>query len=152
MDNKTKDGLIASGVVLGLLGLLYLIFKPKSTTNIINQLNPNDKGGLSNVDPYSLVDKYQKLKEIKKYVADQAGYDPNSDFNKNQVKFYAEHYPDMEWQPYWWPDANAYSTDNGINAWYAAIKQNKPTFSFYVDGIRKNYECTTKDGKWNGTF
>jgi hypothetical protein len=150
MDSKTKNGLIASGAVIGLIGVLYLLFR-KPPTYVTNTTVFGDKetGGGSSTDPYFMVDNNQKLKEIKQYVADQAGYDPNSDFNKMQTKYYKET-NNMEWQPYWWPDVYARTTQNGINAWYYAIQKKQPTFTFYVDQFRKNYECTTKDGKWTG--
>ena len=149
MDSKTKNGLIASGAIIGLLGILYLIFK-KPPTSVTNVFGDGKNGGGAGTDPYFMVDKYQKLKEIKKYVADQAGYDPNSEFNQKQIKYYAQANPDMQWEPYWWPDVYAANTENGINAWYYAIKNNQPKFTFYVNDFFKKYECTTKDGKWTG--
>jgi hypothetical protein len=149
MDSKTKNGLIASGTIIGLLGVLYLIFR-KAPTYVTNTTVYGDNGGGSGTDPFFMVDNDKKLKEIKKYVADQAGYDPNSQFNKMQVKFYAENYPGQEWEPYWWPDVYARTTQNGINAWYYAIQKKQPTFTFYVDQFRKKYEVSTKDGKWTG--
>jgi hypothetical protein len=147
MDSKTKNGLIASGAVIGLIGVLYLLFR-KPPTYVTNTTVFGDGG--NGTDPYFMVDNDKKLKEIKKYVADQAGYDPNSEFNQKMIKYYTQANPDMEWEPYWWPDINARSTQNGINAWYYAIQKKQPTFTFYVDQFRKKYKCTTKDGKWTG--
>jgi hypothetical protein len=146
MDNKTRDGLITSGVVIGLLGLLYFIFRKPNT---IIQINPYGGGGGGNSsDPYSLVDKYEKIKFIKNYVANQSGYDASNQINKDMAALYAA--KGLEWQPYWFPDSYAANTDNGINAWYAAIQKNEPTFTFYVDAFRKNYKVNTNDGSWAG--
>jgi|APCry1669188879_1035177.scaffolds.fasta_scaffold00419_7 hypothetical protein len=147
MDAKTKSGLIASGAIIGLLGILYLIFKkpPTSVTNVFG----GDGGLGGNSDPYSLVDKAEKIQTIKDYLKKQSGYDESNQTNIDMQKLYAA--KGMVWQPYWnQSDTYAKQTNNGINAWYFAIMNNQPTFTFYVDDFFKKYKVNTKDGSWTG--
>jgi hypothetical protein len=136
MDNKTRDGLITSGVVIGLLGLLYLIFRKKNTPTTI-VVSPLDNGK-SSYDPYSLTDKSQKIQVIKDYLKANS---PDSDVFKNDMEKLGD--------PYWWNQSDIYArqTDNGVNAWYAAIQKNQPTFTFYRDDFFKNYGVYTKTGQ-----
>lgn len=137
MDNKTRDGLITSGVVIGLLGLLYLIFRKKNQpTNIV--LSPLKDGGNTQYDRYSLTDKSQKIQVIKDYLK---ANDPSDDALKNDMEKLGD--------PFWWNQSDIYArqTDNGINAWYAAIQKNQPTFTFYIDAFWKNYGVDTKTGQ-----
>ena len=132
MENKTKNGLIAVGTTLGLLGILYFIFK-KKLPNVVNNYSPIPYRPTI-FDPYSLVDKATKIKEIKEYL------------KTNSTPFQKSSY-DMGLDPIWtFADSYAKASDDGVNAWYMATKKNEPTFTFYNKIILSNVKIDTKTG------
>ena len=132
MEAKTKNGLIAVGTTLGMLALVYYLFIKKPKT---------DNGG--NIpfppkpipfDEYSLVDKANKIVEIKEYLKANA--------TELQKSAYA-----IGLDPIWtFADSYAKATDEGVNAWYAAVKKNQPTFTFYNRTLLNNARIDTKTG------
>lgn len=134
MDAKTKKGLIASGVAIAIVGAVYFIFrKPKSkkdNNDIVNPIIFPDNA----FDAYSMVDKATKIQEIREYLKANA--------TELQKSAYS-----LGLDPIWtFADTYAKGTNEGIIAWYAAIKKNQPTFTFYNKVILKNENIDTKTG------
>lgn len=116
MDAKTKNGLIVSGVVLAIVYFIFRKPKGKTDTIIVNPRNNNNP-----FDKYSFVDKSTKIKELQDYLK-----------SNGQLWTFA----------YTW----AKGTDEGINAWYEAMKANKPNFTFYNKVILSDEKVDTKTG------
>jgi hypothetical protein len=117
MDTKTKNGLIVSGVVLGLFALYFIITKKgKVSTN-----TPFPTPSPSN-DPYFMVDKATKIKEIENYVSQNGSL-------------------------FLFADTYAKSLDEAVNSWYSAIQKNQPTFTFYNRILLSNKTINTKNGE-----
>lgn len=133
MDAKTKNGLIAVGATLGALAIVYFIFRKKDPKNNIN-INPLPTPPVP-FDSYSLVDKQSKIKEIKEYLKTNA--------TEIQKDAYARGL-----EPIWtFADNFAKSSDEGVNAWYMAVKKNQPTFTFYNRTLLSNVNIDTKTGQ-----
>jgi hypothetical protein len=118
MDTKTKNGLIVSGVVLGLFALYFIITKKGKVSN---NTTPFPTPPPTN-DPYFMVDKPTKIKEIQDYVSQNGSL-------------------------FLFADTYAKSLDEAINAWYAAIQKNQPTFTFYNSILLSNKTINTKTGE-----
>jgi hypothetical protein len=117
MEKKTKNGLIVSSVVIGLV-LLYFIINKKGK---VSDTTPFPKPSPTN-DPYFMVDKATKIKEITDYVSKNGSF-------------------------FLFADTYAKSLDEAINAWYSAIQKNMPTFTFYNSILLVNKTINTKTGE-----
>lgn len=126
MDKKNLGFIAGAG---GALLLVYLLFfKKGSGSNSNGTPFPSSNNPL---DLYSLVDKAEKVKQIKDYLK------ANGEYNGNfGIEF-----------PYWDFSYTYAKTDEGIIAWYAAIQKNEPTFIFYNKLLRMNEKVDTKTGQ-----
>jgi hypothetical protein len=133
MEAKTKNGLIAVGTTLGMLALIYYFFIKKQPTTDNGDNIPFPPKPLP-FDEYSLVDKATKTKEIKEYLKTNA--------TELQKTAYA-----IGLEPIWtFADTFAKASDEGVNAWYSAVKKNEPKFTFYNRTTLTNVTIDTKTG------
>lgn len=128
MDKKSLGFIAGAGGAL--LLLYFLFFRKNKSTNSSNSTNPFPTSNQP-FDPYSLVDKTEKVEKIKDYLK------ANGQYNLNIGIEY----------PYWNFSYTYAKTDEGIIAWYAAIQKNEPTFTFYNKVLRINEKVNTKTGQ-----
>lgn len=132
MEAKTKNGLIITGVTLV---ILYFIFRKKP---IVNNLYVNPTNVFDDTfDPYNLVERSDKIKELKEFTKNNYG---TPDFVAIADRLGLEP---------WWTMADSYAKTEGLNAWYEAMKRNQPTFTWKrVNPLLSNLVIDTKTGQY----
>jgi hypothetical protein len=133
MEQKTKKGLIAVGATLGLLAVVYYIFRRPATTNITTYFGPLPTGQ-DYFDPYSQVDRVDKTKFVKNYL--------KNNYTGDVVLL------DSIGQEPWWTFADSEAKGRGLNAWYEAIKKNQEKFTWKrLNALQQPYYVNTKTGQ-----